>query len=169
MSPTVRALLIIGVCLFIAYGLRWQHQKPSEGDLVGVASVIDGDTIEIHNTRIRLSGMDAPETKQFCEANGERYACGQRAAFALSDMIGRSTITCRGEKHDRYKRTLARCFLGDRDIQAEMVRQGWAIAYRRYSADYVADEDAARLAKVGLWAGTFVEPERWRHDKTARK
>jgi len=98
-----------------------------------------------------------------------RYACGQQAAFALSDMIGSNTVICRGEKYDRYKRTLARCFLGDKDMQAEMVRQGWAIAHRRYSAGYVDDEDVAWLAKVGLWAGAFVEPERWRHDKTARK
>jgi endonuclease YncB( thermonuclease family) len=57
-------------------------------DLVGRASVIDGDTIEIHGQRIRLHGIDAPESRQLCEKNGQEYRCGQQASLALADMVG---------------------------------------------------------------------------------
>jgi endonuclease YncB( thermonuclease family) len=130
--------------------------------VVGVASVIDGDTLEIHSKRIRLHGIDAPESGQSCEKDGKQYRCGQQAALALSDKIGRATIRCEQRDIDRYKRIVAVCRLGVVDLNAWMVREGWAIAYRQYSRDYVDDESAARTAKVGIWAGHFIEPSRWR-------
>ena len=131
-------------------------------DLVGRASVIDGDTIEIHGQRIRLHGIDAPESGQFCDKDGKQYRCGQRAALALSDKIGRATIRCEQRDIDRYKRIVAVCRLGDVDLNVWMVHQGWAMAYRQYSLDYVSDEGAAQAAKAGIWAGRFIEPSRWR-------
>ena len=71
-------------------------------DIAGKASVIDGDTIEIHGQRIRLHGIDAPESGQSCVADGERWRCGQKAAFALADFIGRSPVRCDGQGTDRY-------------------------------------------------------------------
>ena len=129
---------------------------------IGIASVTDGDTLEIHGRRIRLHGIDAPESGQFCEMNGTMYRCGQQAALALSDKIGRAIIRCEQRDVDRYKRIVAVCRLGDVDLNAWMVRQGWAVAYRRYSRDYVGEEGAARSAKAGIWAGRFIEPSRWR-------
>ena len=134
----------------------------AQSPVVGVASVIDGDTLEIHGKRIRLHGIDAPESGQFCEKDGKQYRCGQQATVALSDKIGRATIRCKQRDIDRYKRIVAVCRLGDVDLNAWVVRGGWAIAYRRYSRDYVNDESAARTAKVGIWAGRFIEPSRWR-------
>ncbi len=131
-------------------------------DLVGGASVIDGDTLEIHGRRIRLLGIDAPEGGQFCEKDGERYRCGQRAAQALADKIGRVTVRCEQHDIDRYKRIVAVCSLGNVELNAWMVRQGWAIAYRQYSRDYVDDESAAQAEKAGIWAGRFIEPSKWR-------
>ncbi len=133
--------------------------------IIGVASVIDGDTIIIHGTHIRLNGIDAPESGQLCEVDDRRYLCGQKAAFALSEMLGSKTVDCRDLGRDHYGRTIGQCVSGGLDIQRWLVQQGWAIAYRKYSKEYIADEEQSRAAKLGIWAGTFMEPEEWRRRK----
>jgi endonuclease YncB( thermonuclease family) len=137
-------------------------------DLIGRASVIDGDTIEIHGRRIRLNGIDAPESSQTCEVNGKMYQCGQRASFALADFIAARTVSCQQTGTDRYRRAIAKCFAAETDLGRWMVSQGWAIAYRRYSLEYVDAEESARSSKAGIWAGSFVEPEQWRHRKVEK-
>jgi endonuclease YncB( thermonuclease family) len=136
--------------------------------LVGRASVIDGDTIEIHGQRIRLAGIDAPESAQLCEANGRNYRCGQQASFALANFIASHTVACERTGTDRYRRVLARCTTNGTDINRWMVSQGWAIAYRRYSTEYTDSEEDARRSKLGIWAGSFTEPEQWRHRNSGR-
>ena len=132
-------------------------------EIVGIASVIDGDTLEIHGDRIRLHGIDAPESSQECyRPSGEAWRCGQQAAFALSDRIGRGTVRCDGHERDRYGRLIAVCYLGEGDLNAWMVSEGWAVAYRRYSSAYISDEDSARRRSAGIWSGTFVMPWDWR-------
>jgi endonuclease YncB( thermonuclease family) len=130
--------------------------------LVGIASVIDGDTIEIHGTRIRLTGIDAPESRQFCEHKGEKWLCGKAAAMALADHIAGRTVDCRSRGTDRYGRTLAVCLLGSEDINGWLVMNGWAMAYRHYSTAYVGEEDAAKAAKRGIWTSVFIAPWDWR-------
>ena len=98
-------------------------------------------------------------------AQGERWRCGRDAAIALADLIGRAPIQCDPQDIDRYGRVVAVCYQGNLDIGAEMVRAGWAVAYRRYSRAYVRDEDAARLAGRGLWAGVFQMPWDWRRSQ----
>ena len=90
------------------------------------------------------------------------WRCGQRAALALQDLIGRRTVTCDERDVDRYGRIVGRCLVGEVDINKWLVAQGLALAYRRYSNDYVAAEDAARAAGRGMWAGTFEPPWEWR-------
>jgi endonuclease YncB( thermonuclease family) len=132
----------------------------------GTVSVIDGDTIEIRGERIRLDAIDAPESSQPClDAAGKRFRCGQKSAFALADMIGRSVVNCESKGRDRYKRTIAVCFKGAANINAWMVAQGWAVAFRKYGTDYVSQEDEARLARRGIWAGSFDMPWDWRARK----
>lgn len=131
--------------------------------ITGVVSVIEGDTIEIRNHRIRLHWIDAPETRQLCfDAANERWRCGQRAAFALADEIGRAPVECTVRGTDLYDRAIAVCAHAGQDLNAWMVRQGWAVAYRRYSRDYVRAEEEARGNSRNLWAGRFDMPWDWR-------
>ena len=102
-----------------------------------IASIIRRPT-EIHGAH-RLHGIDAPESSQTClDAAGRIWRCGQRAALALQDLIGRRTVTCDERDVDRYGRVVAACLVGDVDINEWLVAQGLALAYRRYSRDYVA-------------------------------
>ncbi len=132
-------------------------------EIVGRASVIDGDTIEIHGQHIRLFGIDAPESGQLCEVGAQQYRCGQQAALALSDHIGARTVHCTPRDRDGYGRTVAVCAAGGEDLNAWMVREGWALAYRRYSTAYVPDEVLAQSNGLGIWRGTFIAPWDWRH------
>lgn len=133
------------------------------GDLEGPAQVIDGDTVAIGADHIRLVGIDAPEKGQTClDGEGRVYACGASAARALADLAGSASLTCRRQGTDDFKRALATCFVGGDDIQAAMVRQGWAVAFIRYSDAYTREEAEARTARRGLWAGSFVPPSEFR-------
>lgn len=127
-------------------------------EIIGVPSVIDADTLEIHGTHIRLHGVDAPETRQLCKLDGKPYRCGQKAALALDQLISSSSLHCKGDKTDRYKRLIAVCYLKDQDINAWLVENGWALAYRKYSTDYVAQEASAETNHRGIWRGEFEAP-----------
>jgi endonuclease YncB( thermonuclease family) len=137
------------------------------GQITGYARVIDGDTIQVDETRIRLFGIDAPEKHQSCRREvgplNVPYPCGGAATAALVRIIGSGAVVCDPRDHDRYGRTVAVCDAHGADIGREMVRQGWAVAYTRYSSAYVGDEGIARGAKRALWAGEFENPEHWRH------
>ena len=132
-------------------------------NLAGRATVIEGDVIEIHGQGIRLFGIDAPEAGQHCEAaDGRAYRCGQEAARALADHIGQHDVVCEPRGTDRDGRIVAVCRLGGEDLNAWVVSEGWALAYRHYSTDYVREETVARMAKRGIWRGQFVSPWVWR-------
>ena len=101
-------------------------------DFSGRATVVDGDTLQIEGVkeRIRLYGVDAPESKQTCDdARGKRYLCGSRSAEALAEIIGRNgRVQCFEEDRDRYGRIVAECATPRNTVvNAEMVRQGWAV------------------------------------------
>ena len=125
-------------------------------------ALIWGIQVEIHGQRIRFHGIDAPESRQTCVAGDEVWRCGQQASLALSDFIGPSPVTCEERGTDRYGRTIATCYVHGEDIEAWMVLNGWALAYRQYSLDYVGEEAAAKDAQAGVWSGEFVLPWAWR-------
>ncbi len=136
---------------------------PALADVTGPARVIDGDTLEIQGQRIRLHGIDAPETRQTCWDDRGEFPCGQRAKFILAAGVKGQTITCEERDKDRYGRTVAVCYDEKRvDLGRDLVRHGWALAYRDYSLDYVPDERKAQRLKMGLWQSKFTRPCKWR-------
>ncbi len=153
------------VFLFV---LAFLSSPAAADDISGRVTVIDGDTIAVEGTteRIRLYGIDAPEGQQTCEtAAGERYLCGSNSAQFLADLVGRNgRVTCVEDTRDRYGRIVAECTMPDGTVINEaMVRGGWAVHYTRYSdGRYQAAEDHARGNRLGMWAGEFITPERWR-------
>ncbi|WP_420970822.1 thermonuclease family protein [Bradyrhizobium sp. B120] len=134
------------------------------GDVAGQASVIDGDTIEIHGRRVRLYGIDAPEHDQLCrDPHGGHYRCGQVAANALGTFIGGQAVACVEVDRDRYGRSVAVCSAGKVDLADWLVRGGLAIDWPRYSkGDYAPAEAEARGKQRGMWSGQFVVPWRYR-------
>ncbi|MBX3566956.1 MAG: thermonuclease family protein [Rhizobiaceae bacterium] len=145
---------ILAMLAVVALGVDRAGRTTMSGDAV----VNDGDTITVAGERIRLRGIDAPERSQNCAAGGSRYACGRSAEEALRAMVADASVTCVGSSRDRYRRLLAVCSAGGRDLNAAMVEAGWAVAYGGYSLE----EAEAREAKRGLWAGEFDLPQAWR-------
>ena len=129
-----------------------------------VPRIVDADTLEVAGQKVRLQGIDAPESAQSCrQAGGPRYPCGDHATQALRTRIGPDAVTCTIEGRDRYMRALGICYAADgTDLNGWLVRQGHALAYRRYSTKYVPQEDQAKAAQAGLWAGEFIKPWDWR-------
>ncbi len=130
------------------------------GVLRGRADPVDGDTLKMGDVRIRLWGIDAPESRQVCRAEGLVWNCGGLAMAALRSRA--TDIECRPRGRDGYGRLLAVCFNGGADVNAWMVSEGWALAYRKYSQDYVEHEEQARTGRKGMHRGRFVEPWEWR-------
>tara|TARA_B100001121_G_scaffold308912_1_gene334168 strand:+ start:3268 stop:3771 length:504 start_codon:yes stop_codon:yes gene_type:complete len=143
-------------------------------EIYGLPKVIDGDTVQINNKKIRLEGIDAPEIKQKCKKPilkisaiigfefNKNFSCGILSKTELINKINNSKIKCFSSSKDRYKRYLATCYKNKINLNKWMVRNGYAVAYKRYSKDYVRDEKYARENKIGLWKGTFTRPEKWR-------
>lgn len=148
---------------FLIFTMLAPAAAHSAQTIAGTASVIDGDTIEIHGQRIRLHAVDAIESRQRCTLpDGRAWNCGRDAARALADRIGRSPVSCEVRDVDRYGRAVAVCRQGGADLNAWLVRNGWAVAYRQYGRDYVAVEAEARAAGRGIWAAEFAMPWDWR-------
>jgi endonuclease YncB( thermonuclease family) len=135
----------------------------SKGGAIGTATVIDGDTIEIRGQRIRLYGIDAPESRQICTLDGKPWLCGKDAAMHLDDLISRRTVRCDAKDTDRYGRMVAVCSVGNTELNARMVEDGFAVAYRKYGGNrYDQEENQARQEKIGVWASDFEMPWVWR-------
>lgn len=130
--------------------------------------VIDGDSLEIGNNRIRLAGIDAPEYVQYCKnANKQKYNCGIEAKNYLENLINNSPITCKVHKKDQYDRDLCTCYKEKTDINAEMVRSGYALVY--LESPYQKEEKEAKQNKRGLWQGHFMHPRLFRRLKEQQK
>jgi endonuclease YncB( thermonuclease family) len=135
----------------------------SANSIAGQASVIDGDTIEIHGERIRLVSIDAPESRQPCfDRQGRAWRCGQQAALALSDFIASRPVTCRSQGKDRYRRILGDCSIANVSLSGWMIENGWAVPYYDRNSSHAAGADRAKIARRGIWAGTFELPNDWR-------
>lgn len=130
--------------------------------LTGQARVTDGDTLVISGERVRLHGIDAPELKQRCDVSGRNWACGEWAADHLRKVVGKGVLACEAIEKDRYGRTVARCAVSGADVGAAMVQAGAAMAYVKYSSDYIGLEREAKTEARGLWSGTVIAPAQYR-------
>jgi len=138
--------------------------------IVGHASVIAGDTIKIDGKSIRLHGIDAPDERQLCaDSNENSYPCGQRAASTLAEKIKSQTVVCRPTSTEITHPTVAECWLNNINLNIWIVAQGWAIASREGSTDYVPWEDDARQAQRGIWAATFTQPSEWQNRSSGKQ
>jgi endonuclease YncB( thermonuclease family) len=124
----------------------------------GTAQVIDGDGLHVGGTEVRLHAVDAFEGWQTCVRDGSDWNCGEAAADLLRELTTGREVTCSKKDIDKYGRTAAVCSNGEIDLGAELVRAGLALAYRQYGTDYVDEEDEAREARRGAWAGEFTAP-----------
>ncbi|RWC23247.1 MAG: thermonuclease family protein [Mesorhizobium sp.] len=139
--------------------------------IAGHASVVDGDTIEIHGERIRFNGVDAPESSQLClDVKGKKYRCGSMSAKALAGfLIKSSPTTCEFVERDRYGRFVGNCHRADGiSVQEWLVLNGLALDWERYSGGaYAKLQHKAREQNSGLWSGSFEYPWDWRTRKRA--
>ncbi|MFZ0840193.1 MAG: thermonuclease family protein [Xanthobacteraceae bacterium] len=170
------ALLTVAL-LAVSHGTRLPRAKqliaatrvaepvPAVGAISGRAHVIDGDSLKVAGTQIRVFGIDAPEWRQRCRrADGHLYRCGRWAFRALAQRLRSAPVRCVPRARDRFARLVATCYQGNDDLAHWLVAQGLALDWPRYSGGTYADaEDAARRAERGLWQGAFVRPWEWRH------
>ena len=165
------SLILFSLVIFFT-NISWSKE---EKIISGKARVVDGDTIKINEISIRLYGIDAPEKNQICMGlSGESYNCGLSSTRFLKTLIDNSTrVECSYKNLDRYGRIIGKCISHTKiensnetvpfDINYQMVRNGRAVEYKRYSkGEYSEAEELAKKEKKGIWKGKFDRPEKWR-------
>jgi endonuclease YncB( thermonuclease family) len=157
-------LLVGGLCLMLFEDTRGHDGSAFGAELAGTAQVIDGDTISLASARIRLWGIDAPERDQTCHGkNGGNYECGRDSAAVLLELTRGRRVECTQRDTDRYGGVVAVCRTESGELNAAMVRRGWAVDFTKYSGGrYQSDEQQARREGLGIWAGRFELPRDWR-------
>ena len=164
-------LITFAFSSIFATGATAQNQRLTENFSISrnviITRVIDGDSLRSGKLRIRLFGIDAPEKTQQCtNGDGGKWACGETAQKMLEALVANAPyLQCDLIDTDRYGRAVMRCFAGKTDLGAALVKAGLALAYRQYSSIYSADEDSAKTAKLGMWAGVFTAPWTLRHSQ----
>lgn len=152
---------------WLCIALLYPAEAAGAGATVGLGRAKDGDSLMVANTEVRLFGIDAPEFDQICRRGSDNWACGSEAAERLAALVTGKEVHCRSMGVDQHGRMLGRCTVGLTDINRSMVAAGLAVAYRRYSMDYVTAEAAAKASKRGIWAGTFAMPSDYRREGAA--
>jgi endonuclease YncB( thermonuclease family) len=141
----------------------WGVPVAAAQGLNGIPEIVDGDTVYLGTTRLRLVGIDAPESDQLClDAGAKVVTCGLEAKNRLSSYSAGRSWTRTVSGGDPYGRSVATCFIGQEDVSSWLVRNGLALAYRQYSLAYVRDEEPAPIRR-GMWSGAFIAPWDWRH------
>lgn len=136
---------------------------------VGVARVLDGDTLQIQGQTIRIWGVDAPESGQLCTKGGKSWRCGQAATEALALRLARQTVSCR-QLDFSYNRVVAFCVAGPMDVGSWLVANGWAVEAARFSDGFYSSvERSARHKSLGIWGAEFEAPWLWRQRHPTRR
>jgi endonuclease YncB( thermonuclease family) len=154
----------------LAEGLACVGKKAAAGErerLAGVATVLDADTFIVAEARVRLIGIDAPEGRQLCQLLDHEWPCGQAATTAVDELVGTDAVACDVYGYDRWNRALAVCYQNGVDLNAEIVRSGWALAWYPETGavvgpSYDAAQEEAELKAAGIWQGAFLDPWAWR-------
>lgn len=134
----------------------------------GVAGVVDGDGLIMNGIEHRLFGIDAVELDQGCfDENNQLWTCGQRAARYLKQLVGSQKVTCNWTDTDRYRRRLSVCTANGVELNSELVTAGFAVAYTKYSSNYIEQNADAKANNRGIWRGQFLMP--WDHRKKGEK
>jgi len=165
----VLALMVLAVTVILRPGSDAAHAEtepvPAEASanrIEGVGRVIDGDTLDVGGVRVRLHGIDAFESNQMCDGPRGPWACGAAATRSLKARAEGRDLVCQVLDTDRYGRKVSRCERDGVDVARVLVSEGLALAYRRYSRDYIDEELAAEARGAGAWNGSFDRPEQWR-------
>ena len=151
------------VCLVLALTIAHFAAQTFAGSAF---EVVDGDSLQTPSRRIRLVGIDAPEYFQECEdSQGKKYKCGKQAKAYLENLIKKGyangkKLKCRTEGVDRYNRELSVCYIGDVELNFEMVKSGNAVSYK--NEKYSLVEKRAKQRSKGIWQGKFMRPEIYR-------
>ncbi len=169
MRRTRRSLLLtflMAVLTAIAMGAFWflQDQWHDAPQISGYARILDGDSLIVGKTEVRLYGVDAPELVQRCQREGRDVPCGREALRNLVALVGGQTVSCEKKTIDRFHRVVARCLADQVDLGQAMVLSGQAVAFGHYQRE----EDAAKAERKGLWAGEFTRPQEWRRQEGNR-
>jgi len=159
--PILRFMLFPFACVVLSL---LATLPANAADLSGRASIVDGDTLDVHGERIRLWGIDAPESTQLCRGRDRKpYRCGALAANTLDAFTRGKTVRCMALDGDRYGRIVARCAAAGADLGQFMISRGLAVEEPQYShGAYAGDQFAARRAGRGVWSGRFVAPPLYR-------
>jgi endonuclease YncB( thermonuclease family) len=157
MTRRARLFLLCAMLAGVLAATGWFIDRRAAA-IVGSAQVIDGDSLIVAGTEIRLYGIDAVEYGQTCLRGGLVWNCGAEAAAALRAAAAGREVVCRPRDRDRYERTVAVCMAGGVDLGAAMVKGGLAVALGAYAAD----EREARDARRGIWSSSFDRPAGWR-------
>ena len=168
MFITQKKILIMKIIFILFFLLTYNDVRSEEiKEITGYAKVIDGDTIRINSKKIRLHGIDAPEKKQSCKkpyltivffSFSKNYLCGQVSTNKLIKKINNQIIKCKIKNVDRYNRLIGECYKKNKNLNAWLVSNGYAVAYRKYSKKYISDEMNAKNNKLGIWQGKFEMP-----------
>jgi len=167
MSKIFQIALFAAIITVVFIGLRENVIKVNAGERI---KVVDGDSLEISSRRIRLLGIDSPEYVQNCyDKNHKKYSCGIKAKHYMEKLVSEGNVECREISKDRYERSLSVCYSGDINLNEEMVKSGWAVAYRDEDGRYERAESEAKKQRIGIWQGKFMRPELFRFQQRRNK
>jgi endonuclease YncB( thermonuclease family) len=133
-----------------------------EQRIKGTATAVDGDTLDLGGVRVRLLGIDAPESRQECQKEGKSWKCGEDASAMLAELVQDSQIECLSRETDVYGRLVATCSRDGLDLGLAMIEAGLAITLDNSPQKYAAVEALRKTYKVGIWSSDFQPPKDWR-------
>lgn len=150
---------------FLLVAILTVHPVLADDEITGKPQVVDGDSLTLDGTLVRIYGMDAPELKQTCVSKkGKTQHCGDLARQMLQTIIHTNPVKCLPRGKDPDGAIVALCYGGPFDIAEQMIGAGWALPVREETEDYVRAETFARARHEGMWRGTFIPPKQWREE-----